>query len=101
MDYGSFDTALKAAAGDNNALAEELRKDFIESARRQVSLLSRSRCDANWQYAAYRLKGLAASFGATRIIELSDEALEGAPSDPVVVRDLDAAITEIEKHPIA
>ncbi len=98
MDYGAFDTALKAAAGDNTALAEELRSDFVESARRQVSLLSRSRCDANWEYAAYRLKGLAASFGAGAVIELADEALEGAPGDPVVIRDLESAIDDIAKH---
>lgn len=98
MDYGSFNTALKAAAGDNISLAEELRADFVESANRQISLLSRSRCDANWEYAAYRLKGLAASFGATAIIELTDEALEGAPGDPVVVRKLEGAVADILDH---
>lgn len=100
MDYGAFDTALKAAAGDDAALAAELRASFVESARRQLSLLSRSRCDANWQYTSWRLKGLAASFGATRLIELADEAGDGAPGDPVVIRKLDAAIAEIEIHQI-
>ena len=38
MDYGTFDTALKAAAGDNAALAEELRSDFVDSAKRQISV---------------------------------------------------------------
>lgn len=98
MDYGAFDTALKAAAGDDAALAAELRASFVESAKRQLSLLSRSRCDANWQYTSWRLKGLAASFGATRLMELADEAGEGAPGDPVVVRKLEKAIIEIETH---
>ena len=49
MDYGSFDTAIKAASGEDYALMAELRLSFVESARRQLSLLSRSRCDANWQ----------------------------------------------------
>ena len=100
MDYGSFDTALKAAAGDDTALIAELRASFVESAKRQLSLLSRSRCDANWQYTSWRLKGLAASFGATRLMTLADEASEGAPGDPVVIRKLDKAITEIETHDI-
>lgn len=100
MDYGSFDTALKAAAGDDTALIAELRASFVESAKRQLSLLSRSRCDANWQYTSWRLKGLAASFGATRLMALADEASEGAPGDPVVIRKLDKAITEIETHDI-
>jgi hypothetical protein len=101
MDYGSFDTALKAAAGDDSALIAELRSSFVESAKRQLSLLSRSRCDANWQYTSWRLKGLAASFGAVRLMALADEASEGAPGDPVVIRKLGVAIAEIETHDIA
>jgi len=100
VDYGAFDTALKAAAGEDAALASELRASFVESAKRQVSLLSRSRCDANWQYSSWRLKGLAASFGATRLLELADEAGNGAPGDPVVIRELEGAIAEIELHPL-
>ncbi len=60
FDYGSFDTALKAAVGEDAALMAELRLSFVDSAKRQVSLLSRSRCDANWQYSSWRLRGLAA-----------------------------------------
>jgi hypothetical protein len=101
MDYGSFDTALKAAAGDDSALILELRSTFVESAKRQLSLLSRSRCDANWQYTSWRLKGLAASFGAVTLMALADEASEGAPGDPVVIRKLGQAIAEIEMHEIA
>jgi hypothetical protein len=96
MDYGSFDTALKAAAGDDTVLIAELRASFVESAKRQLSLLSRSRCDANWQYTSWRLKGLAASFGATRLMLLADEASDGAPGDPAVIRKLAKAIAEIE-----
>jgi hypothetical protein len=100
MDYGSFDTAIKAASGEDYALMAELRLSFVESARRQLSLLSRSRCDANWQYTSWRLKGLAASFGAMRLMELADMASAGAPGDPVVIRDITAAIVEIENHEI-
>ncbi len=101
VDYGAFDTALKAAAGDDAALAAELRQTFLESAKRQISLLSRSRCDANWQYTSWRLKGLAASFGASRLMELADEASKGAPGDPVVIRQIEGAISEIELHPLS
>jgi HPt (histidine-containing phosphotransfer) domain-containing protein len=98
VDYGAFDTALKAAAGDDAALANELRASFVESVQRQLSLLTRSRCDANWQYTCWRLKGIAASFGASRLIELTDEAEEGAPGDPVVLRKMAHALAEIELH---
>jgi HPt (histidine-containing phosphotransfer) domain-containing protein len=99
-DYGAFDTALKAATGDDAALALELRGSFVESARRQLSLLSRSRCDANWQYTSWRLKGLAASFGATLLIKLAQEAGDGAPGDPVILRKLEASVAEIENYPL-
>lgn len=100
FDYGSFDTALKSAAGEDSVLISELRTSFVESAKRQISLLSRSRCDANWQYTSWRLKGLAASFGATQLMALADEASAGAPGDPAVIRKLDKAIAEIELHDI-
>ena len=96
MEYGAFNTALTAAAGDDPALIAELRAAFIESATRQVDLLSRSRCDANWQYSCYRIKGLTASFGVSELIELADEAMAGAPGDPVIVRKLSTALKEIQ-----
>ena len=96
MEYGAFNTALTAAAGDDPALIAELRAAFIESATRQVDLLSRSRCDANWQYSCYRIKGLAASFSVSELIELADEAMAGAPGDPVIVRKLSTALKEIQ-----
>jgi HPt (histidine-containing phosphotransfer) domain-containing protein len=97
MDYGAFDSALNAAAGDDAVLASELRMAFVESAERQLSLMSRSRCDANWQYSALRLKGIAASFGSTELIAMVDEALSGAPGDPVILRQLGKAIERIKR----
>lgn len=97
MDYGAFDTALNAAAGDDSALVKELRMAFLESAKRQLDLLGRSRCDANWQYSCYRLKGLAASFGVIEIANLADEGALGAPGDPVILRKIAAAISGIER----
>jgi hypothetical protein len=70
----------------------------VEGVARQVDLLSRARCDANWQFAASRLKSLAASFGAVGMMALADEALEGAPGDPVVLRKLRAAIDDFAIH---
>ena len=96
MDYGAFDTALNQASGNDPALADELRQVFLESAWRQLDLLRRARCDANWQYSCYRLKGLAASFGAIELMRLVDAGGAGAPSDPVVIRKIGKAITEIE-----
>src|SRR5215218_9251511 len=88
-DAGSFDATLAAAAGDDPELLAHLRAGFIESLSQQVNLLRRARCDGNWEVAAQRLKGLGASFHAPDLVRLADEALEGAPGDPTVLRKLD------------
>ena len=93
-DPGALNASLAAAVGTDPALMAELRLAFLESASRQADLMGRARCDANWQFAAARLKSLAASFGATGLVALADEALEGAPGDPVVLRKLSAAIED-------
>ncbi len=93
-DPGALNTSLAAAVGSDSALLGELRSAFLESTARQADLMGRARCDANWQVAASRLKSLAASFGATVLMALADEALEGAPGDPVVLRKLNAAIED-------
>lgn len=76
------------------ALMQELRSAFVESLSRNVDLLRRSRCDANWEVAALRLKGLAASFQALPLIVLAEDALAAAPGDPVVLRRLQAFIDQ-------
>lgn len=83
---GDLDATIAAAAGDDPALFSDLRQAFIDSLTRQIDLLGRARCDGNWQVAALRLKGLAASFHAEPLILLANEAIEGAPGDPAVVR---------------
>ena len=93
-DPGALNASLAAAVGSDSFLLEELRAAFVESAARQIDLMGRARCDANWVFAASRLKSLAASFGAVGLGELSDEALEGAPGDPVVLRKLNLAVQD-------
>ena len=94
-ESGSFETALAAAAGEDFALFAELRLAFLESASRQLDLLRRSRCDANWQMAAMRLQGIAASFHDDVLAGLAREALSGAPGDPGPVRRIGAHLDEI------
>jgi len=87
-ECGNFEAALAAAAGDDNALREELRKGFLESLNFQLDLLQRARCDGNWEVAAMRLKGLGASFHDSKLVTLSELALNSAPGDPVALRRL-------------
>lgn len=94
-ESGSFQTALAVAAGEDFALYAELRLAFLESASRQLDLLRRSRCDANWQMAALRLQGIAASFHDDGLALLAREALTGAPGDPAACRLIGAHLDEI------
>lgn len=95
-DPGALNAALAAAVGEDVALITDLRVAFMESAQRQFDLLQRARCDANWELAAWRLKGLAASFGLTSLMALADEAAESAPGDPRVLRQLRAMLDRLQ-----
>lgn len=94
-ESGSFETALAVAAGDDFALFAELRLAFLESSSRQLDLLRRSRCDANWHMAAMRLQGIAASFHDQLLEELAREALAGAPGDPAALRKIGGHLDKI------
>ena len=97
FDPGALNASLAAAVGSDPQLMAELKTAFIESVARQLDLLGRARCDANWEIAAARLKSIAASFGVPGLIELADEALEGAPGDPAVIRKIGAALAEFSE----
>lgn len=96
-EAGSLDATLAAAAGADAVLFAELRQVFAESVARQLDLLRRSRCDGNWEMAALRLKGLAAGFHAEKLIVLAEDALAGAPGDPVILRQLQCFLEEFSE----
>lgn len=94
FERGALDANLAAAAGADPELMAELRAAFAESARRQVDLLRRARCDGNWRVAAQRLQGLAASFHATELEGLAEEALAAVPGEPGVLRRIEGLLNE-------
>lgn len=94
-ESGSFETALAAAAGEDYKLFAELRLAFLESASRQLDLLRRARCDANWRVAAARLQGIAATFHDENLLQLAQDALASAPGDPGAVRRIGGHLDEI------
>jgi HPt (histidine-containing phosphotransfer) domain-containing protein len=93
-ESGALDATLAAAAGEDPALIAELRVAFSQSAQKQMDLLKRARCDGNWNVAAMRLRGLAASFNAEELLKLADEALDSAPGDPAIVRKIERFLEE-------
>ncbi|MBV7266993.1 Hpt domain-containing protein [Erythrobacter ani] len=88
-ENGALDATLAAAAGDDPALIRELRGAFFESASKQLDLLKRSRCDGNWNVAALRLKGLAASFHSEELMVAAENALSSAPGEPAAIRGIE------------
>ena len=77
-DPGAIDAALAAAVGDEPGLIAELRLAFTESAERALAAMDAAQTREEWRDAASRLKGLAASFGAVRLMALASQAADGA-----------------------
>lgn len=94
-DFGALEASVSAAVGDDDELARHLRAAFIEGVNHHADMLARARCDGNWYVAAYRLKGLAASFGAVGLMQAADQAIETVPSDPSAIRRIKRAIAAI------
>jgi HPt (histidine-containing phosphotransfer) domain-containing protein len=97
FDNGALDATLAAAAGDDAALLHELRTAFLESAAKQLDLLKRARCDGNWNVAAMRLKGLAASFHADDLLQAAEIALHAAPGEPRAIREIEAVLARFSR----
>ena len=92
----ALDSALAAAVGDDPVLVAELRAVFLESVARQADALTRARDESGWRTAAWRLKGLAASFGATKLMDAAEEATSAPVGDPDVLRRIAVAIAMLD-----
>lgn len=85
-DPGAIDATLAAAVGDDPGLIAELRLAFVEGAERAVAAMAVGGNVDAWQAAAARLRGLAASFGAVRLMALAAEASAAQPDAAVLAR---------------
>lgn len=94
-DPGAIDATLAAAVGDDPALIAELRDAFLESANRALDLLDQADNDDAWRTAAWRLKGLSASFGAVRLMALAGEAAQAQPGDITTINRIRRAIERL------
>jgi HPt (histidine-containing phosphotransfer) domain-containing protein len=94
-DPGAIDAALAAAVGDDPALIAELRAAFVTSARQGLAAIEQAGDDEAWRAAAWRLKGLAASFGAVRLMALATEATESDAGNAAMLKRLRRAIERL------
>lgn len=93
-DPGAIDAALAAAVGDEPALIAELRLAFVESARRALAALEKAETRDDWREAAARMKGLAASFGAVRLMALATQAAD-LPQDGAMLAKLRRSVARL------
>ena len=94
-DPGAIDAALAAAVGDEPALIAELRLAFCEGVERGIAAIETATDEAAWRAAAWRIKGLAASFGAVRLMALAEEAAGRPVGDPAVLAKLRRAAARL------
>ncbi|MEO7681038.1 MAG: Hpt domain-containing protein [Sphingomonas sp.] len=94
-DPGAIDATLAAAVGDEPQLIAELRFAFVEGVQRGLDTLAAARSGDEWRGAAARLKGLAASFGAIRLMAIAGEAIDAPPHDPAMLRKLKRAVERL------
>ncbi len=94
-DPGAIDATLAAAVGDEPQLIAELRQAFLDGVKRCVDALKAADGPEAWTGAALRLKGLAASFGAIRLMSLANEAATGPEHDTQMLRKLQRAIDRL------
>ncbi|CAN5519722.1 hypothetical protein BH09PSE4_BH09PSE4_10740 [soil metagenome] len=94
-DPGAIDATLAAAVGDEPALIAELREAFLDSAKGGLKALETAVDPESWRVAAWRMKGLAASFGAITLMRLATEAAEADLGDQAVLRRIKRTVERL------
>lgn len=94
-EHGALEAALAAAVGDEPQLIAELRGAFFASANAHVAEMHAARSPEDWCSAAQRLKGLAASFGARRLMDAAGQAI-GLDGDLDALDKIERAIAALE-----
>lgn len=94
-DPGALEIALAAAVGDDPGLIDELRGAFLASAGDHLTALRAARDERAWTAAALRMKGLAASFGARRLLAAAGVAAAHGRPDSAALRRIERALASI------
>lgn len=89
----SLNHQLAEALGGDSAVAAELRALFLASATMHVAALSQAPAIESWRDEALKLKGLAASFGMTALMDAAARAADGDP-DPLLLDAMADALAD-------
>lgn len=96
--HGAIETALSAALGDDSALIADLRTAFFDGVARHLGTLDRAQSHEQIVDAASRLRSLAASFGATRLMSALIPVIEGGAMAAADRRRIERAIAIMKSH---
>lgn len=94
-DPGQIDATLAAAVGDEPALIAELRQAFHDSAHRVLADMRAAKDESVWRHTSLRLQGLAASFGAVRLMAMAGEAASAPAGDEMTLRRIARAVERL------
>lgn len=94
---GALDAALSAALGHSPDLIDELRTAFIDSADTYVGQLRTTVDQVVWVATALRLRGLGASFGATRLSDAASAAAGLPCGDAAALARIDRTLAALRR----
>jgi histidine phosphotransfer protein HptB len=97
-DPGAIEAALSAAAGNEPQLVAELRMAFFEGAEVQLAAMRRARDPVEWRAAAARMNGLAASFGAVRLMGAAAQAMRADRIDGDMLRRIERTLMRLHEE---
>lgn len=90
-----LESLLSSAVGDDPSLVRELRQAFLTSAEDHLKALAQAPTAPEWHMAAWRFKGLCASFGIEDLAALAEQATQAPRGDPSILRKMRTALTAI------
>lgn len=94
---GALEAALAAAVGETPDLVAELRAAFFDSADAHVVALQSVSTSEEWLAKLRRLRSLAASFGATRLMDAAHAAESAAPGDKLTVARIERTMAALRR----
>ncbi|MFM9976905.1 MAG: Hpt domain-containing protein [Sphingomonadaceae bacterium] len=96
-DPGALEGTLTAAIGEQPLLIAELRTVFFEAAEHHLVALRGAPDAVEWRLAAGRLNGLAASFGALRLMGVAAQAMRADRVDPVMLVRIERTVARLRE----
>lgn len=87
-----LDSMLVSALGDDPLLVRELRDAFLASAREHLAALKAATTLPQWHMAAWKFKGLCATFGVDEMADVAAKATDSDCGDPALLRRLQRQI---------